>query len=292
MPDSDPSMTRRSFVEKVALAAGITAAGGEALFENLKPGTAQASTGTTPPTGADLMNSGAFGWDLTPAGHEAAVSSDTVAPANLSAQPNILMLMVDQLRLPQFWLSADQQYVVDTMCPEYRLAAKHLVQLREFLRLRPGLYAQPRKPPHRPLRAANSASFRRRWAPANPIRTPITLRVVIPALGAFPRSETRYTTSPAIALRTSCGSASGTFQTNTASTCTITQQARRVASIRCHSTASIQGARHKFCGPPTTVRPTARRTKATTAICTHRAVTWASNSPPLTRATNPSLTTL
>lgn len=110
-------MTRRSFVEKVALAAGITAAGGEALFENLKPGTAQASTGTTPPTGADLMNSGAFGWDLTPAGHEAAVSSDTVAPANLSAQPNILMLMVDQLRLPQFWLSADQQYVVDTMCP-------------------------------------------------------------------------------------------------------------------------------------------------------------------------------
>lgn len=35
MPESDPSITRRSFVEKVALAAGITAGGGGA-FRSLK----------------------------------------------------------------------------------------------------------------------------------------------------------------------------------------------------------------------------------------------------------------
>jgi hypothetical protein len=118
MPEQDHSMTRRSFVEKVALAAGIAAAG-EGLFESLKPATVQASAGTTPPTGADFMNSGAFGWDLTSAGRQAAAApaADTLTPANLTVNPNILMIMVDQLRLPQFWLTADQQYVVDTMCP-------------------------------------------------------------------------------------------------------------------------------------------------------------------------------
>jgi arylsulfatase A-like enzyme len=109
MPQPDSSMTRRSFVEKVALAAGITAAGGGALFENLKPGTAYADT-NTPPSGADLMNSGAFGWNLQ--------SDETAAAApSLSANPNILMIMVDQLRLPQFWLNSTQQATVDGLCP-------------------------------------------------------------------------------------------------------------------------------------------------------------------------------
>lgn len=57
-------MTRRSFVEKVALAAGITAAGG-ALFETQTPGTAEASNVTPPPlNGEAMMNAGGFGWNL------------------------------------------------------------------------------------------------------------------------------------------------------------------------------------------------------------------------------------
>jgi hypothetical protein len=100
--------TRRSFVEKVALAAGI-AAGGGALFESLNPATVQADGGA-PPSGFNLMNAGAFGWNLL---------SDTAASesADLIENPNILMILVDQLRLPQFWLTPSQQSTVDGMCP-------------------------------------------------------------------------------------------------------------------------------------------------------------------------------
>ena len=48
-------MTRRSFVEKVALAAGITAAGGGALFETLTPRTAEASNVPPPPLNGEAM---------------------------------------------------------------------------------------------------------------------------------------------------------------------------------------------------------------------------------------------
>ena len=38
MPESNSSMTRRGFVEKVALAAGITAGGGGDAFRSVKTG--------------------------------------------------------------------------------------------------------------------------------------------------------------------------------------------------------------------------------------------------------------
>lgn len=77
------SMTRRSFVEQVALAAGIAATGGGALFESL------------------------------------GCSSAAAAPAapNLIANPNILMIAVDELRLPSLWLNSGQQATVDEICP-------------------------------------------------------------------------------------------------------------------------------------------------------------------------------
>jgi len=56
------------------------------------------------------MNAGAFGWNLL---------SDTPSSesADLIENPNILMILVDQLRLPQFWLTSSQQSTVDGMCP-------------------------------------------------------------------------------------------------------------------------------------------------------------------------------
>jgi hypothetical protein len=80
-----------------------------ALFESLNPATVQADGGA-PPSGFNLMNAGAFGWNLL---------SDTAASesADLIENPNILMILVDQLRLPQFWLTPSQQSTVDGMCP-------------------------------------------------------------------------------------------------------------------------------------------------------------------------------
>jgi len=57
------------------------------------------------------MNAGAFGWPLNQ-------DPLSTAPPNLIPKPNILMIMVDQLRLPQFWLTAAQQTTVDQqICP-------------------------------------------------------------------------------------------------------------------------------------------------------------------------------
>jgi arylsulfatase A len=108
MPQPEDSLTRRSFVEKVALAAGI-AAGAGTFLENLSPEIAQAATSPAP-SATDLMNAGAFGWPLT-------ADTPATAPANLTANPNILMIMVDQLRLPSYWLTLTQQGTVDGMCP-------------------------------------------------------------------------------------------------------------------------------------------------------------------------------
>jgi arylsulfatase A-like enzyme len=77
------SMTRRSFVEQVALAAGIAATGSGALLESLG-----CSAAAAPP-----------------------------AAPNLIANPNILMIAVDELRLPSLWLNSAQQATVDEICP-------------------------------------------------------------------------------------------------------------------------------------------------------------------------------
>jgi len=57
-----------------------------------------------------MMNVGGFGWNLQS-------DAPMTAPGTIGANPNILMIMVDQLRLPQFWLSGAQQTQVDQMCP-------------------------------------------------------------------------------------------------------------------------------------------------------------------------------
>ena len=125
MPESDSSITRRSFVEKVALAAGITSVGAGTLFEALKPASAQASTSTAPPTGEDLMNAGAFGWPLN-------ADPPIRIPGTLNANPNILMIMVDQLRLPYLWLGSGQQTTFDTLCPNIAWLRKNSYQFVNF----------------------------------------------------------------------------------------------------------------------------------------------------------------
>jgi arylsulfatase A-like enzyme len=75
------------------------------ILETLVPRTVKADSSA--PNAASQMNDGAFGWNLN------ADPVSTQAP-NLVVNPNILMIMVDQLRLPQFWLTSGQQSIVDT----------------------------------------------------------------------------------------------------------------------------------------------------------------------------------
>lgn len=83
MSVSDDGISRRSFLERVALAAGLTAAG--ELLENLNPEAATAAA-TMSSSAAALVNSGAVAWPLL-----SDPKSD--APANLITNPNILMMV-------------------------------------------------------------------------------------------------------------------------------------------------------------------------------------------------------
>ncbi len=120
MPEKS-SVSRRSFLEKVAIGAGIVAAGGivsdsvsplAVLAEAQDPATAQ-------------MNAGAFGWNLNddPTGDDA---------PSIITNPNILMIMVDQLRVPQYWLTPTQQGTLDLIAPNIAFLRKHSYTFSNF----------------------------------------------------------------------------------------------------------------------------------------------------------------
>jgi arylsulfatase A-like enzyme len=71
------------------------------------------------------MNDGAFGINLNPD----PVSTD--AP-NIVTNPNILMIMVDQLRLPQLWLNKGQQSSFDSLAPNITFLRQNSHQFTNF----------------------------------------------------------------------------------------------------------------------------------------------------------------
>jgi hypothetical protein len=104
MPERPDGISRRSFLERVALGAGVTIAGG-GIVESIAPKTVSAANATGPDA-VTMMNAGAFGWDLN-------AGPSSMEPATVDSRPNILMLMVDQLRIPQLWLTTTQQQQFD-----------------------------------------------------------------------------------------------------------------------------------------------------------------------------------
>ncbi len=125
MAEEKSAVSRRSFLEKVALGAGLVAAGG-VVRETISPAPVEAAT-------QDLatlqMNAGAFGWNL----------NNDVAPSEVPGavvNPNILMIMVDQLRIPQYWLtnspSGGQQALLDSITPNITWIRKHSYSFSNF----------------------------------------------------------------------------------------------------------------------------------------------------------------
>jgi arylsulfatase A-like enzyme len=93
---------------------------GGGILETLKPETVMADDPAT-----DQMNAGAFGWTLN------ADPAATETPSIIT-NPNILMIMVDQLRIPQYWLNSSQQGTLDTMAPNIAFLRKNSYYFTNF----------------------------------------------------------------------------------------------------------------------------------------------------------------
>ena len=80
---------------------------------------------TTPPTEAQLAAEGAYALVLT---NDTLATSTPPRPVN----PNILILLVDQLRLPQFWTNATQQAQIDSIAPNIAFLRKNSCNFQYF----------------------------------------------------------------------------------------------------------------------------------------------------------------
>jgi arylsulfatase A-like enzyme len=109
-------VSRRQFLERLALGAGAVTA------VTMVP-----SAGGDPPTtlgeqAQAAFDAGAFGVLQTPD------PAATDIP-NVVSKPNILILMVDQLRLPNYWLNASQALIFDSICPNIANIRKNAVTM-------------------------------------------------------------------------------------------------------------------------------------------------------------------
>ena len=113
-------MNRRVFLESIGLSAGVAATGGarvEDLLTSSQPQLNPARDQLAPDQNA-LVAEGAFASVLT---NDPIASAIPPRPVN----PNILVILVDQLRLPQFWTSAAQQSMIDTIAPNIAFLRKN-----------------------------------------------------------------------------------------------------------------------------------------------------------------------
>ena len=130
MENKTEHVSRPQFFERLATGAALAAAGG-AIAANIAVPAALAAINSPDSSAEAAMNAGAFAMVLPPDAESTQANTPIV-------NPNILMIMVDQLRVPQYWLSAiplsgpNQHTALDALTPNIAFLRQNSVQFQNF----------------------------------------------------------------------------------------------------------------------------------------------------------------
>ncbi len=179
-PGVRPELSRRGFLGALGGAAAGVIAAETARGQNAFP-VFQDSFGNIGPAAGDALNVGVY----PPPVYEGGPGPSTVTPGYV--QPNILMILVDQLRSPR-WLPAGGQAAVDQLLPNIAFLRRHSFSFPNYFvaatdctpsraTLLTGLYSQ------------QTFMFKTQGSPGDP-----SLQTGFPTFGAALAQQANYTT--------------------------------------------------------------------------------------------------